>query len=197
MTIRDNDGDLLPTNVTVTDNVGNSTAHPQVSELNVDVPPLGLVKITSDGVGALTAGSVTVDFNMPIGGLIRFSLTPFGTAGVPASELVRGFISPVRKTAINTGVAIYNPEDKQIGLTMRLRDLAGDQIPGGLKSTAIGAHEHISIFIDQLFLNADLTDFEGTITVQTSSGNALFTATVLELGTLSGQFTTLPVTPIP
>ena len=42
-----------------------------------------------------------------------------------------------------------------------------------------------------------LEDFEGTLTVQVTSLNALITATALELGGDAGQFTALPVTPIP
>lgn len=197
VTFRGDDGALLPLNLVVTENDGNQLAHDQVSELEVNVPPLGLVKISTDGVGAVTAGSVTVDFDAPIGGLIRFTLDPFGTAGVGSSQLVRGFVSPVRKNAISTGVAIFNPQDSQIGLTLRLRNLAGEEVQGGLRVIALQPHEHLAIFIDELFQNADLTNFEGTITVSTNSLNALITATALELGTLPGQFTTLPVTPVP
>jgi hypothetical protein len=55
----------------------------------------------------------------------------------------------------------------------------------------------VAQFIDELFQNANLTDFEGTLTVEVSSLNALITATALELGSQPGQFTTLPVTPLP
>ena len=113
------------------------------------------------------------------------------------SKLVRGFISPVRRTTVNTGIAIYNSEDKQIGLRATLQNLAGEQIQGGLTSFAMQANEHLSKFIDELFPSADLTDFEGTITVEATTLNALIAATALELGGLPGQFTTLPVTPVP
>ncbi|HUV12484.1 MAG TPA: hypothetical protein VMY18_02510, partial [Acidobacteriota bacterium] len=108
-----------------------------------------------------------------------------------------GFITPVRRTAINTGVAMFNPEDKATGISMRLRDEAGVQIQGGLHTLALQPGEHLAQFINQLFPNADLTNFEGTLTVDVGSLNQLITATALELGTGPGQFTTLPVTPIP
>ncbi len=41
-----------------------------------------------------------------------------------------------------------------------------------------------------------LEDFEGTLTLRTNS-DKLLTATVLELGGEAGEFTVLPVTPIP
>ena len=86
-----------------------------------------------------------------------------------------------------------------MGITMRLRDPAGEQVQGGLRSTAIAAFSHFAMFLDQFFPSvpdALLEDFEGTMTLETGSSN-LITATVLELGGEAGQFTVLPVTPIP
>ncbi len=198
LTFRADDGSPLDVNLTVTGNQGSAAVqHDEVSELQVTVEPFGVVRIRTDGVGDVVTGSVTVNHDGPLGGVIRFTLSPFGTAGVGSSELVRGFITPVRRTAINTGVAMFNPEDKATGITMRLRDLAGVQIQGGLHTRALQPGEHLALFITELFKNADLTDFEGTLTVEVSSLNQLITATALELGTGPGQFTTLPVTPIP
>ena len=47
-------------------------------------------------------------------------------------------------------------------------------------------------FIDQIFTNVNTDDFEGTLVVRVIGGQAA--ATALELGSLPGQFTTLPVT---
>jgi len=197
LNFRADDGTPLEVNVTVTDSQGGATTQNQVSELQVTVEPFGAVRILTDGVGDVVTGSVTVNHDGPLGGVIRFTLSDFGTAGVGSSELVRGFITPVRRTAINTGVAMFNPEDETAGIIMRLRDLAGVQIQGGLHSRALQPGEHLALFITELFKNADLTDFEGTLTVDVNSLNQLITATALELGTERGQFTTLPVTPIP
>ncbi len=202
VTYRDDEGNPSPVNVVVTGNDGASVAHTLAGEgvVAVEVPPLGLVRITTDGAGDLISGSVTVDFDNPIGGVIRFTLDPFGTAGVLDSPLMRGFLTPVRKNAeINTGVAVFNPEDHLVGITMRLRDAAGEQLQGGLRSTAIATFSHFAMFLDQLFPSvpdALLEDFEGTMTLETGSSN-LITATVLELGGAAGQFTVLPVTPLP
>lgn len=105
--------------------------------------------------------------------------------------------SALPRAAINTGVALTNPGDQQIGVTMRLRGTDGQQVPGGLHTLALAAGEHLAQFVDELFPNADLTGFEGTLTVTTGSLNALLVATALELGPQPEQFTTLPVTPIP
>jgi hypothetical protein len=45
-----------------------------------------------------------------------------------------------------------------------------------------------------LFPDADTDDFQGTLVVQVTDGNVATAA--LELGTVVGEFTTLPVTPL-
>ena len=80
---------------------------------------------------------------------------------------------------------------------MRLRGTGGQQVQGGLHTLSLGPGEHLAKFIDELFQNAELENFEGTLTVTTASLGALLVATALELGPQAGQFTTLPVTPIP
>lgn len=197
VSFRDNDGNPLSQVVEVTDSEGRVTVQGEQGEIQVVVPPLGLVRIASDGMGDPVPGSATVDYDIPLGGVIRFNLMGYGTAGVGESQLVRGFISPVRRMGISTGVAVYNPQGEQIGLAMRLRDSQGVQVPGGLNTLALGPHEHLSMFIEQLFPNANTENFTGTITVETNSLNALITGTALELGLNPGEFTTLPVTPIP
>lgn len=139
-----------------------------------------------------------VSYDIPLGGVIRFGLNPFGITGVNQSELVRGFITPVRRTSISTGIAIQNTEDKPVGITLRLHGFDGEQIQGGLTSLTLPAFGHLARFIDELFTSADLENFEGTLTVEVGSAlSDLITATALELGTKPGEFTTLPVTPIP
>lgn len=197
LSILGDEGAPLPLNLTVTGDPGTAGEHSQTSELDVTVAPLGAVRISTDGQGNVFTGSVTVTFDNPLGGVIRFNLNPAGTAGVGTSQLVRGFITPVRRSAINTGVAISNPGDASIGVTMRLRGTNGEQVQGGLHTLSLGPGEHLAKFIDELFQNAELEHFEGTLTVTTASLNGLLIATALELGPQAGQFTTLPVTPIP
>ncbi len=197
VSIRGDDGAPLPLNLTVTGDPATAGEHLQTDALDVTVAPLGAVRISTDGQGDVFAGSVTVTFDNPLGGVVRFNLNTAGTAGVGASRLVRGFITPVRRSAIKTGVAISNPGDTSIGVTMRLRGTNGEQVQGGLHTLSLGPGEHLAKFVDELFRNAELENFEGTLTVTTASLNGLLIATALELGPEAGQFTTLPVTPIP
>jgi len=80
---------------------------------------------------------------------------------------------------------------------MTLRDRAGQEVPGGLHTRNLVAKGHLARYIGDFFQSADLDGFEGTLTVEVTTFNALITATALELGTEPGQFTTLPVTPLP
>lgn len=194
---RGDDGLPVELNLSVVGDPGIVGPQNQVDQLNVVVAPMGAVRIRTDGLGDIVTGSVTVTHDNPLGGVIRFNLSPFGNAGVGTSGLVRGFISPVRRTTINTGVAVYNPLDRQVGLRFRLRNLAGVQVTGGLRNLTLQPHEHLARFITELFQNADLAGFEGTVTVEVTSLDAVITGTALELGPQPGQFTTLPVTPIP
>jgi Beta-propeller repeat len=197
VTFAGDDGNPLAINVSVTANDGSQTPLGPVSTVNAVVPPLGVVKIITNGAGVLTSGSASVTFDNPLGGVVRFNLDPLGTTGVGESRALQGFITPVRRTAINTGVAVLNLESVSTGLRLTLRNRLGQQVPGGLVTLAMPPHGHLARFIDQLFPNANTANFEGTLTAEATTFDALIGATALELGSLPGQFTTLPVTPLP
>ena len=188
----DNDG--LPFPVTI---VGSGTT----TSVNFSVPPLGTVTISTDGQGTLAVGSAVVSSEGTLGGVIRFNISDVGIAGVGASQPLSAFIMPVRRVAggINTGVAIYNTETNSVTLDLTLRDPEGKLVEGGTATIAdLPAGGHLSKFIgglgEVLFPDADTDDFQGTLVVQVTGGNVATAA--LELGTVVGEFTTLPVTPL-
>jgi hypothetical protein len=194
----DDNGLPLAMNVTVTQNDGSQLPQGQVATLDVTVPPLGLVRITTDGVGPLVSGSAGVTYDNPLGGVIRYTIAPLGTAGVGESRPLKAFISPVRRQAgIDTGIAIMNLEDSNTAIRLTLRDRTGQQVTGGLFTTTLVGRGHLARFINELFPNANTEGFEGTLTVEATSADALIGGTALELGPAPGQFTTLPVTPLP
>ena len=76
-----------------------------------------------------------------------------------------------------------------------VRNKQGEALANGTKTIeSLASGGHVAQFIDELFPNADTDDFDGTLVVQVTGGKVA--ATVLELGTEAGQFTTLPVTPL-
>ena len=115
---------------------------------------------------------------------------------------------PVRREAggINTGIAIRNAEDTPVTLKLTLREGGGTVAATGNQHLPLGqavgeatiedltANGHLARFLDQLFPETNTDDFEGTLVVEVADGRVA--AIALELGTQSGQFTTLPVTPL-
>lgn len=161
------------------------------------IPAQGTVTFSTEGTGELAVGSAEVRSDGTVGGVVRFSIPDAGIAGVGSPAPSRGFIAPVRRIegGIDTGVALYNMEMHPVTLELSLRNLQGEEVPNGRKTIEqFPAFGHLAKFIDELFPDADTSDFQGTLIVESEGGR--LTATALETGTMVGQFTTLPVTPV-
>ncbi|MEJ2076559.1 MAG: DUF5719 family protein [Acidobacteriota bacterium] len=161
------------------------------------IPPQGDVTFSTDGMGDLAVGSASVTTDGTLGGVVRFSIPGTGIAGVGTPAPVRGFIAPARRIAgtLRTGVAIYNTEIRPVSLELSLRNEQGEELPGGQRTMEqFPALGHLAKFINELFPEADTTDFSGTLIVEVQGGKVV--ATALETGATAGEFTTLPVTPI-
>ena len=66
--------------------------------------------------------------------------------------------------------------------------------PGGEATLQLPANGHVARFIEELFPDADTSEFEGTLTVTAKKGTIAGTA--IQVGSKPGEFTTLPVTPL-
>jgi hypothetical protein len=153
--------------------------------------------IATDGLGGLTSGSVKVSSNGPIAGFVRFNDPKLGVTGVGSSEPLSRFLAPVRGRAgrIYSGIAIRNIENSPVTVSLSLKDHNGTTIPNGTMTISnLDGLGHIAAFIYQLFPDAALDDFHGSLVAEVSGGRVA--ATVLDLGTTAGQFTTLPVVPL-
>ena len=194
----DDEGLPLPIGIVATENpVTLRVTAPTDSGASVDfsIPPLGAITISTDGQGDLVVGSAVVTSDRDVGGVTRFSIPGIAIAGVGSSEPLQGFITPVRResSGINTGVAIHNTGNDPVSVTLTLRDQQGQVVPGGTANIdSLPANGHLARFINELFPNAETDDFSGTLVVQVDGGSVA--ATALELGTETGEFTTLPVT---
>ena len=129
-----------------------------------------------------------ISFDGMLGGVVRFNLPGVGIAGVGASQSLTGFIVPVRRTAggINSGVAIHNTGIAAITIRLSLLDENGVGVATWTIADFAG-RGHLAQFINELFA--------GSLVVEVV-GEGGIAGTALELGTLPGQFTTLPVTPL-
>lgn len=165
-----------------------------------NISPLGLVIFTSDGAGAsVTAGSARVNSNIPVAGVVRFSLPSLGIAGVGESIPLSSWMAPIVKDPIqglSTGVAISNPQSTEIEAILSLQNLDGSGVLDGTALEKIPARGHLSKFVEELFPVTGIADFQGTLVVTTTTPASKTSGTALQIGSSPGQFTTLPVVPI-
>ena len=170
---------------------GHSPTGP-LAPMQFSVEPLGKIVISSDGLGEVVSGSVIIQADGDLGGVIRFDLPGFGIAGVGVSSAVLGFIVPVRReeAGINTGIAIYNVEDTTTTVDLSLRQ---NGVEVGIVTRELLPNGHLAEFIDQLFPTVDTAELVGTLVV-IARDEARIAGTGLELGPFgAGQFTTLSV----
>ena len=165
-----------------------------LSEMSFSIPPLGTFSIETDGEGEIVSGSATVSSNLDLGGVVRFTFPGVGTAAVLEGTPLSNMVVPMRRSpdGLNTGLAIMNPGEDSVWVTLTLFDTAGVQVPSGTRMIpSLPAGGHIARFLDELFPDADTDDFHGSLVISTFQGSLV--ATALEIGVALGQFTAIPV----
>ena len=166
--------------------------------LQSELAPLGEVTISTNGQGDTVTGSVKVISDgpgSPVGGVLRFDVPGVGVAGVGASQPVRDAIFPARRMedGINTGAAVRNLSESELVLTCRLMK-DGQEL--GEVMISLPANGQDAKFIDELFEETDTSDFAGSVRCTAPGIAQKFTGVAVELDTMNGIFTTLPVIPL-
>ena len=158
------------------------------------IPPLAARTISTHGRGALTSGSVRVVSDGYIGGFLRFDSMAVGVAGVGAAQPVNDALFPARRKdgGINTGAAVRNLEAEAVTMTCHL--IQGRDV---LATTPVqlAAGGQKARFINELFPDADTSDFEGSVRCTAPEGK-MFTGVALEMDAGNRIFTTLPLVPV-
>ena len=156
--------------------------------------PLGERTLTTTGEGELKVGSVRVVSDGPIGGVLRFDHPELGVAGVGASQPLTAAVFPARRQAdgINTGVAIRNLETETLTVTCKLTRNGHQRAETRIE---LEADAQTARFIDEMFKEADTSDFLGSVRCAAPEG-LMFTGVALEMDVGRRVFTTLPVVPI-
>jgi len=161
---------------------GNDVA----GELNgLPIAADGILMLQTDGKGPLQAGSVQVDSNRALAGVILYS--GVGVAGVGSSRPAGRFRAPVTaKASLSTALAVMNPGDPQV-VRLELRDRSGR--PRATAFLNLGAQAQVARFINEIAWepSVNLTDFVGTVTV---NGTTALAGTVLLVS--KGELATLP-----
>ncbi len=158
------------------------------------VSPGGLSVLRTDGLGTLSAGSVVVDSDQLLAGVILFGGTT-GLAGVGAvGELPNGFLAPIETEAarqVGSGIAVTNLQDQPVDLTLRLLSQTGQE--SARASVRLDPQGHRALFVNELTWSrpVNFSSFLGLLEVTT---NGPISGTVLR--TQPGRLATMPVTPI-
>ena len=160
--------------------------------VQTEIEPLGELTLSTHGRENLVTGSVTVDANEPIGGVLRFDLPGIGVAGVGASQPVQDAIFPARRQAgeISTAAAIHNLEEEAMVVNCQLMK-AGSVLEE--MEIPLAANGQEALFIEQMFTATDTSDFVGSVRC---TAQGLFTGVAVELDDGNRIFTTLPVVPV-
>ena len=158
------------------------------------IPPLGVSFFATDGQGdTLLTGSVEVQSDNFIGGTILFSGS-LGVAGVGAAPRAAHFLVPIESNtaaAVSTGVALANPGLATIDVTLSLIDTQGTVL--ATTTITLGPRAQLAQFPEQLFAGngIDFSDFQGTLEAET-----IVPVAGMAVRLSSGEFATLPVTPL-
>lgn len=188
--------------VTYLDDFGNRISNSTGNRLSsVDVftgiQPFGAAIIPAEGQGRIVSGSTKAAMTSGLGGVLAFASPSLGTAAVPASTPMPGFIVPASRSVdgnLRTGVAIASV-GSPVSVVLTLRDQQGQIVAGGEEvKISLPPNGHLARFVEELFPNADTLGFQGTITVGATGGNVVGTA--LLLGVNRGDLISLPVTAI-
>jgi hypothetical protein len=157
--------------------------------------------VDSTGNSYTVGSTISADFLAPPtyvggGGVLRVSLPGFGSAAVLPATPISGFIIPASRNVMfgrSTGLAIVSPNYSS-NLTLTLRNRNGEPVPGGQLTLYVPPNGHIARFIDELFPNADTSNFDGTVSCVSQIGNVSAAALQFDFG--QSLFTTLPVIPL-
>ena len=168
-------------------------------ETSLVIPAGGLRVLSTDGLGDLLTGSVTVCSDRALAGVILFA-GGAGVAGVGSSAVLdRGFVAPMQRRVsegLDTGIAVMNLEEgEEVALDLELFD-TGHKLLATARIT-LASMGHRAIFVTEVdwqveeAVELDFTDFAGLLVVKADGQTA---ATVVQ--TRTGVFATQPVVPL-
>ena len=187
----DPEGNLIDTESILAVTGGLEVADQGTLSFKAEIPPLGELTISTNGLGELVSGSVIVFSEGPIGGVLRYSVPGVGVTGVGAGLPVRDALFPARRKqgGIRTAAAMHNVGGEEMEVTCRL--MSGGAVLEEAK-IPLKANGQTSWFIEDEFTMTDTTDFVGSVRC-TAPGEGVFTGLAVEVDDGNRIFTTLPV----
>ena len=183
ISLKDDDGNPLTVNL---------NGQRVTGELSVILPPGGVLRFKSDGIGPLITGSVTVGAENEVDGVILFG-GDTGLAGVGNSPgFEHGFIAPIETDVdgTNTGIAFMGLGEATL-LDVTLRDVNGQALLNA--ELDLSAFGHRALFVDQIpwAKGNNLIDFSSFTGLLDVSTDRKIATTVIQ--TRAKELATLPV----
>jgi hypothetical protein len=167
----------------------------QQSQAHLEIPPLGIIRLQTDGGGSLKTGWSSVQAHERLSGIALLGF--FDDSNNLINEVGANAIVPLRSMSIfvetgpaaSTGIAIANPNDfiNPADVSLILRDSSSNEI--SRVSLTISSKAHLARYVSELFPNAPAS-FEGKIEVVSSQP-----LIALTLRQRENVFTSLPVIP--
>jgi len=158
-------GSTAAVTVEIDDDAGNSISP---ESINLIIPANGSATVKTDRQGPIQTGSVKVNSDVKLSGVIVFSGS-LGISGVPDSKRLKKFVVPVSTSpGTSTGIAVVGLGPSQtIQLDLRRRNGS----PVAKASFSLGPKQHIAKFVDQFTWDhtVDFSDFSGHLVVTGSS----------------------------
>jgi hypothetical protein len=161
-------------------------------EAQFQIPAGGLKVLRTDGFGEVVHGSVRVNGDRPLAGVILFGGV-VGVAGVGNSlALEKGCLAPMENSSaeqIRAGIAVMNLMDVGVTAHLELLDNEGVLV-ATLPDLEVAALGQVAKYLDELFPGVDLSEFQGILRI---TGTGTIAAMVIQ--TRPGHFATMPVVP--
>ena len=169
----------------------------RVSSVPFEIPSRRSVVFLTGESGTQTTATARATFEEGYGsGLVTFSIPGVGAGASVSAVSLRNFIAPVSQSesnGVSTHISIQNT-GADISLTLILRDEDGKPMRGGDIQVKIPANGFISRTVADLFSGANISEFEGTLTVESSEGSVA--SLVLRIDSKLSKVLKIPVAPL-
>lgn len=160
-----------------------------------EIAPLGSAVFSAPAGGPVRPGAArAVSREGVVGAVAHLASGTTATFRAGPSEVGNGFIAPVnrdRATGVNTSIALSSTQSA-VTVTLVLTDSRGTEVAGGRAQAQLAANGALLQTLDALFPKADLSDFQGSVTVRPEGGAVALAVT--QSG--PGGVTALPVVPL-
>jgi streptogramin lyase len=167
----------------------------QTDQVRASIPPLGVARFATSGLGGLSIGWAHVRSDLPLQGNLIFR-TARGLAAVHGSNLSNRLLAPAdisQVDGIDTGLAICNPNPYSAICTLRARAENGNLVTASQATVHLPANGQVAKFPAEFFSaqSSLLSHFRGSLEIQC---DAMVAAIAIQ--THPAELVTLPVSPV-